>query len=124
MQAQVNRIIIVKQITMAIYVVKVNQEKGTVTVADVQLASDDLTVLGEDATTSSGERPTKIGWFKLTEFFARKDKHLKKFRPGTEVTINACIQSIFKSLKSKFLFFFPQCKFICIICFIKVFKLR
>jgi hypothetical protein len=71
---------------MAIYVVKVNQEKGTVTVADVQLASDDFTVLGEDATTSSGERPTKIGWFKLTEFFARKEKHLKKFRPGTEVT--------------------------------------
>ena len=47
MQAQVNRIIILKQITMAIYVVKVNQEKGTVTVADVQLATDDFTVLGE-----------------------------------------------------------------------------
>jgi len=71
---------------MAIYVVKVNQEKGTVTVADVQLATDDFTVLGEDATTSSGEKPTKIGWFRLTEFFAKKEEHLRKFRSGTEVT--------------------------------------
>ena len=72
---------------MAIYVVKVNQEKGTVTVADVQLASDDFTVLGEDATTSSGERPTKIGWFRLTDFFTDKQEELiTKFSAGTDVS--------------------------------------
>ena len=45
---------------MAIYVVKINPNKGTVTVADAKLASDNFTVLGEEATTSSGERPTKF----------------------------------------------------------------
>ena len=72
---------------MAIYVVKVNQEKGTVTVADAQLASDDFTVLGEDATTSSGERPTKIGWFRLTDFFGDRQEEIRaKFSAGTEVS--------------------------------------
>lgn len=72
---------------MAIYVVKVNPSKGTVTVADAKLASDDFTVLGEDATTSSGERPTKIGWFRLTEFFTDKQEELiAKFSAGTDVS--------------------------------------
>ena len=72
---------------MAIYVVKVNPSKGTVTVADAKLASDDFTVLGEDATTSSGERPTKIGWFRLTEFFSDKQEDLiAKFSAGTDVS--------------------------------------
>ena len=72
---------------MAIYVVKVNPGKGTVTVADAKLSSDDFTVLGESATTSSGERPTKIGWFRLTDFFTDKQEELiTKFSAGTEVT--------------------------------------
>ena len=72
---------------MAIYVVKVNPSKGTVTVADAKLASDDFTVLGESATTSSGERPTKIGWFRLTEFFSDKQEDLiAKFSAGTDVS--------------------------------------
>tara|TARA_A200000159_G_C7003187_1_gene206576 strand:- start:107 stop:397 length:291 start_codon:yes stop_codon:yes gene_type:complete len=72
---------------MAIYVVKVNPNKGTVTVADAKLTSDDFTVLGEDATTSSGERPTKIGWFRLTDFFTDKQEELiTKFSAGTDVS--------------------------------------
>ena len=72
---------------MAIYVVKVNPSKGTVTVADAKLASDDFTVLGENATTSSGERPTKIGWFRLTDFFTDKQEELlTKFSAGTDVS--------------------------------------
>tara|TARA_R100001510_G_C7645160_1_gene202547 strand:- start:1230 stop:1520 length:291 start_codon:yes stop_codon:yes gene_type:complete len=72
---------------MAIYVVKVNHSKGTVTVADAKLASDDFTVLGEDATTSSGERPTKIGWFRLTDFFSdKKEGLIAKFSAGTDVS--------------------------------------
>ena len=72
---------------MAIYVVKVNPNKGTVTVADAKLSSDDFTVLGESATTSSGERPTKIGWFRLTDFFTDKQEELiTKFSAGTDVS--------------------------------------
>ena len=72
---------------MAIYVVKVNPSKGTVTVADAKLASDDFTVLGENATTSSGERPTKIGWFRLTDFFSdKKEDLIAKFSAGTDVS--------------------------------------
>tara|TARA_B110000908_G_C9871946_1_gene278738 strand:- start:23 stop:313 length:291 start_codon:yes stop_codon:yes gene_type:complete len=72
---------------MAIYVVKINPNKGTVTVADAKLASDNFTVLGEEATTSSGERPTKIGWFKLAEYFTDKQEELHtKFSAGTEVS--------------------------------------
>ena len=72
---------------MAIYVVKVNPSKGTVTVADAKLSSDDFTVLGENATTSSGERPTKIGWFRLTDFFSdKKEDLIAKFSAGTDVS--------------------------------------
>ena len=72
---------------MAIFVVKVNPGKGTVTVADAKLTSEDFTVLGEEATTSSGERPTKIGWFRLTEFFGDRQEELRaKFSAGTEVS--------------------------------------
>ena len=72
---------------MAIYVVKVNPGKGTVTVADAKLNTDDFTVLGEAATTSSGEKPTKIGWFRLTDFFTDKQEELlTKFSAGTDVS--------------------------------------
>ena len=71
----------------SIFVVKVNPSKGTVTVADAKLSSDDFTVLGENATTSSGERPTKIGWFRLTDFFTDKQEELiTKFSAGTDVS--------------------------------------
>ena len=55
--------------------------------ADAKLSSDDFTVLGESATTSSGERPTKIGWFRLTDFFTDKQEELiTKFSAGTDVS--------------------------------------
>tara|TARA_R100001230_G_C5651559_1_gene156672 strand:+ start:368 stop:787 length:420 start_codon:yes stop_codon:yes gene_type:complete len=51
-----------------LYVTKINWTKGTIVVADVPLTSKEFEVNGFKATTSNGQSPTKMGWFKLVDF--------------------------------------------------------
>ena len=64
------------------FVVKINPEKGTVTVCDVPLTTEAFEVDGYAASTSSGETPNKFGWFRLLDFHKLKDKIVEHFKLG------------------------------------------
>ena len=66
------------------FVVKINPEKGTVTVCDVPLTTKAFDVDGFAASTSSGEKPNKFGWFRLLDFHKLKDDIIAHFNMGKD----------------------------------------
>ena len=68
------------------FVVKINDEKGTVTVCDVPLTTKEFAVDGYKATTSSGEQPNKFGWFRLVDFHTQIDKIKSHFKMRNDLT--------------------------------------
>ena len=66
------------------FVVKINPEKGTVTVCDVPLTTKAFDVDGFAASTSSGEKPNKFGWFRLLDFHKLEDKIIAHFNMGKD----------------------------------------
>ena len=68
------------------FVVKINDEKGTVTVCDVPLTTQTFLVDGFKSTTSNGEQPNKFGWFRLVDFTEQIDKIKSHFTMGKELS--------------------------------------
>tara|TARA_R110000824_G_scaffold14863_1_gene62931 strand:+ start:2887 stop:3162 length:276 start_codon:yes stop_codon:yes gene_type:complete len=68
------------------FVVKINDEKGTVTVCDVPLTSKEFDVDGYKCTTSSGEQPNKFGWFRVSDFFNNMEKIKSHFTMGKDIS--------------------------------------
>ena len=68
------------------FVVKINPEKGTVTVCDVHLTTKAFDVDGYAASTNSGEEPNKFGWFRLLDFHKLEAKIIEHFKLGKDLS--------------------------------------
>ena len=68
------------------FVVKINDAKGTVTVCDVPLTTKSFQVDGFTATTSNGEKPSKFGWFRLQDFQSKIEEIKSHFAMGKDLT--------------------------------------
>tara|TARA_R110002020_G_scaffold372969_2_gene584398 strand:- start:271 stop:558 length:288 start_codon:yes stop_codon:yes gene_type:complete len=69
-----------------IFIVKLNHIKGTCVVADKPLSSKEFKVLGEQVSNSSGATPTKMGWFRFTNWSTNQEVIVAKFKANTDIS--------------------------------------
>ena len=60
------------------FVIKINWDKSTIVVSDVNIAANEFIVKGFAATSTSGAQPTKFGWFKLKDLNAHSSPEIIK----------------------------------------------
>tara|TARA_R110002096_G_scaffold182087_1_gene359861 strand:+ start:413 stop:685 length:273 start_codon:yes stop_codon:yes gene_type:complete len=68
------------------FVVKINNEKGTVTVCDTALTSKEFNVNGFACTTSNGAEPSKFSWFRVKDFHSNVDAVVAGFPLGKDLS--------------------------------------